>query len=261
MSGPSSYYGTPWYQPPAPAPSRAGRTVVLAGFLGALAGIVILAAIVVVGLKPPPPEPPCDPGLPCVPGPPIGLATPAATASPYVPIDAPPEPGAPPFIAGTLWTSPLGFSFEYDPLTWRVTESSDSRVVLEMLDLDASAVFVATARATSPQALLAQLLADVDAVAIGRVVDDDSYDALLGPSIGYVRGVGDVYAATLLSAGGVPAQPLGITALASTSGELTVGLVVIAGSPDQRVGSDTLQHRVRALADDLLKTVSWTAGQ
>ena len=97
-------------------------------------------------------------------------------------------------------------------------------------------------------------LAVVDTFMIGRVEDSDDYDALLGPSIGYIRGEGDVFSGTLLSSDGTPVAPGGVTVLASTDGRLTVSVVVVVGSPDDRLGSDTHQHVVRGAADQFLKT-------
>lgn len=252
----------------APAPARAARRLLLLLFAGTLAAVVVLTAAIVIALQPPPPEAPCPPGRPCAPGPPIAASpmptlgtthrpgSPAPPPTPTVPL--PPGASAPPLIAGVLWQSPLGFSFEYDGSSWLVTDWSDSRVVLESVAYDGRALLVAVAGSTAPSALLAQLLAEIDGLVIGRVPDSDGYDALLGPSIGYVRGVGGVYSATLLSAGGVPSEPVGITVLAATSDGLTVGMAVLAGSPDDRHGDETVQRVVRRLADQLLKTFDWS---
>ena len=110
---------------------------------------------------------------------------------------------------------------------------------------------------TSPSELIAQQLGVVDTFMVGRVKDTDAYDALLGPSIGYVNGEGDVYSGTLLSSDGTPVAPGGITVLAATDGRLTVSVVVIVGSPDADVDPGTQQHAARTAADDLLKTFDW----
>jgi hypothetical protein len=45
--------------------------------------------------------------------------------------------------------------------------------------------------------------------------------------------------------------------MAATDGRLTVAILVLVGSPDAQVGSGTQQHRVRAQADEFLKSFDW----
>jgi hypothetical protein len=93
---------------------------------------------------------------------------------------------------------------------------------------------------------------------VGRVADNDPYDALLGPSIGYVRGEGGVFSGTLTSQDGTPLAPGGVTILSATDGRITVAMLIIVGTPDALLGEDTThQKAVRSAADEILKTFDW----
>ena len=92
-------------------------------------------------------------------------------------------------------------------------------------------------------------LADVDRFVIARVADPDSYDALLGPSIGYVRGEGGVWSGTLLSRDGTPLAPGGVTIVSASDGRITVAVVVIVGTPDATQGGENTQQHAVALGD------------
>lgn len=129
-----------------------------------------------------------------------------------------------------------------------------------MLDsqfLDGQVVVQAKTADVSPAEMIDQQTTVVDGFMIGRTKDKDDYDALLGPSIGYVSGEGAVYSGILLSSDGTPVAPGGVTVLASTDGRITVAAIVIVAEPDSRFGSDTYQHILRQLADDILKTFNW----
>jgi hypothetical protein len=138
-----------------------------------------------------------------------------------------------------------------------VADSSDDTAVFSSVNFDAQIVIHVETAATSVDEAIANQLSVVDTFLIGRVKDTDDYDALLGPSIGYVNGQGDVYSGTLLSSDGTPVAPGGVTVLAATDGRLTVSVVVIVGSPDAKVGSGTHQHAARESADEFLKTFDW----
>lgn len=264
--------------PPPPAPAKSSPVTIVALFAGGMLLLAVVAVVLIVLNAPPAPTPPCQPGQACAPKPslrPVSSGSPlpssgptavpptlppGATATPFVPSTAPPVSDSPAVLTGSLWQSPtLNFSFEYDPESWTVADSNDDTVVLDSVNFDARTVIHAVSAATSVDELIAQQLSVVDGFMIGRVKDTDDYDALLGPSIGYVNGQGDVYSGTLLSSDGTPVAPGGITVLAATDGRLTVSVVVIVGSPDDKVGSGTHQHAARKSADGFLKSFDWNS--
>jgi hypothetical protein len=266
--------------PPPPAPSKSSPATIVAIFVGAMLLLAVLAVVFIVFNQPSPPTPPCEPGQACAPKPslppvspgsplpssgptPVPTTVPAtlppgATATPFVPPTDTPNSNSPAVLSGTLWQSAtLNFSFEYDPESWTLADETADTAVFSSVNFDAQVVIHAVAASTSVDELIAQQLSVVDSFLIGRVKDTDDYDALLGPSTGYVNGQGDVYSGTLLSSDGTPVAPGGVTVLAATDGRLTVSVVVIVGSPDAKVGSDTQQHAARKSADKFLKTFDW----
>lgn len=288
--GPPPGYQAPMsyaYGPPPPSPARMGRGAIVAVFIGALLGLALLAAVVVLASQPPGPDAQCPPGRPCAPQsslPPISESSPmpSAGATPITPTSAPtstppatpgpsstpptaspgptstPLSDSPPIVSGEVWRSAtLGYSFEYDPDSFKIIESDDDTAIFSAVFYDAQVIIEATDASTSPAEMIARQLALVDDFVIGRVLDDDEYDALLGPSIGYVRGEGAVYSGTLLARDGTPIAPAGVTVLASTDGRLTVAIVIIVATPDARLGAETHQHTVRSVADEFLKTFDW----
>ncbi len=161
-------------------------------------------------------------------------------------------------MTGQLWRSEtLGYSFEFDPSLFELGQTDDDTAVFNGVFFDAQIVIQAAPGDVSLDELLARQLAIVDNRTIARVPDTDDYDALLGPSIGYVRGEGAVYAGTLVGQDGTPIAPSGVTVLAASDGRITVAIVVLVAQPDLRLGEHTHQHAVRDAADDFLKTFDW----
>jgi hypothetical protein len=245
-------------------------------FVGVLVLVAIVAAAFVSLTAPEPPVAPCTAGVPCAPKPTLGpvsspvagatarpLTTPAPGGSPVpgsslAPVGTP-TGDSPPVLSGTLYKDDsLGFSFEYDPDYFSVGRTGPGTVVLEGDNIDAVVWVDAMAADTAPAKLLESKLSDVDGIVIARETDTDTYDAVLGPSIGYVPGQGGVWAATLVSNDGTPIEPVGVTVVAATDGRITVAVTVIVGSPDHLLSpDDTRQHGVRSLVDDILKTFNW----
>ncbi len=243
-------------------------------FIGAMLVLALVAGVIIFFSQPPAPVAPCPPGQPCSPTqslPPVGASplpvpsVPARTPGPVpspgasLPISTPPTGDSPVVISGTLYTdASLGFGFEYDPDTLTVASHDAGTVVLNGVFFDTQ-IWIDTKTAdTPPNKLLETELADVDRFLIARVADTDTYDALLGPSIGYVAGQGSVWSGTLTSRDGTPTAPGGITVLSATDGRLTVAMVIIVGTPDARQGGETQQHAVRLAADQILKTFKWS---
>lgn len=263
--------------PPPPPPTTKSPTTIIALFVGGMLALAVLAIVFVLLNQPKPPTPDCEPGKVCAPQPslppvasnlpspgatsapttpPASLA-PGATATPFVPAPSPIS-NSPIVLSGELWQSnALNYSFEYDPNSWSLETSTDDTAVFYSVRYDAQLVIKAVSAQTSPAELIAQQLGIIDTIMIGRVKDTDDYDALLGPSIGYVDGEGDVWSGVLLSEDGTPVAPGGVTVMAATDGRLTISVLVLVGSPDAQVGSGTQQHRVRGQADEFLKSFDW----
>jgi hypothetical protein len=269
--------------PPPPPPAAAGKspTTIIALFVGGMLALAVLAIAYVLLNQPAPPQADCEPGKVCAPQPslpPVGsnlpssqpsplpstgstpapaTLAPGATATPFVPVPTP-VTNSPILLSGELWqSSALNYSFEYDPNRWSLEDSSEDTAVFYSVRYDAQLVIHAVPAQTSPAELIAQQLEIIDRIMVGRTKDTDDYDALLGPSIGYVDGEGDVWSGVLLSQDGTPIAPGGVTVMAATNGRLTVSVLVLVGSPDAQVGSGTQQHRVRGQADEFLKSFDW----
>ena len=263
--------------PPPPAPPSKSPTLIIALFVGGMLALAVIAIAFVLFNAPKPPPTECEPEKPCAPQaslPPVngspspGLTAaptiapptlaPGATATPFVPAPTPVS-NSPIVVSGTVWQSEaLDYSFEYDPNRWSLETSTDDVAVFYSVRYDAQLVIKAVPATTSPAELITQQLGIIDTIMVGRVRDTDDYDALLGPSIGYVDGEGDVWSGVLLSSDGTPTAPGGVTLMAATDGRLTVAVLVLVGSPDADVGGGTQQHRVRGMADEFLKTFDWS---
>ncbi|MEP7158346.1 MAG: hypothetical protein ABI797_02885 [Chloroflexota bacterium] len=286
-SPPPGYFNPqppPGYFNPQPPPSRVNPMAIVAIFIGAMVGLALVAAIVILFSQPAPPVPPCPTGERCAPQPSLppvsqvsprpttvlpsagatAPATPSTTLAPGQTATPIPQPSAtpmsdsPPLVSETLWLNvPLGFSFEYDASRWTLTEEGDSFAVFVSEPFDAQLIIDVSEASKTPHEVMENQLAFVDDFMLGRVEDTDSYDALLGPSIGYVRGEGAVYAGTMLSNDGTPVAPGGVTILGATDGRLSAALMLIVWEPDGLLVGDTHQHAARQSADLFLKTFDW----
>jgi hypothetical protein len=281
---PPQGYPPPGYFNPQPPPSRINPMAIVAIFVGAMLGLALVAVILVLFSQPAPPVPPCPTGERCAPQPslppvsqgspqptlvvpsfgPTAQPTPQTTLAPgqtATPIPLPsatPVSDSPPLVSDTLFQNDeLGYSFEYDPTVWSPTERGDTYAIFVSVLFDAQLIISVADASTTPRQLMDNQLSYVDGFMIGRVEDTDSYDALLGPSIGYVDGEGAVYAGTMLSQDGTPIAPGGVTILGATDGRLSAALMIIVWSPDDPVGGDTHQHKARSSADLFLKTFDW----
>jgi hypothetical protein len=163
-------------------------------------------------------------------------------------------------LGGSTWRSAtLGYGFEFDAELFSVSQSSDTLAVLEIPFFQATVIVQGAAGDVTPAQMIERQLAVVDGFMIGRTRDTDDYDAVLGPSIGYISGESGVYSGILTSSDGTPTVPGGVTVMASTNGRVTVAVVVIVGAPDSLFGSDTAQYLVRTAVDDIVKSFDWGA--
>jgi hypothetical protein len=192
---------------------------------------------------------PATPGVPGASQP--GL--PPATLPPSNPSD-----NSPPVIAGTLYTDKsLGYSFEYDADAWSLGDTVPGSAVLNSQFFDAQVWVDAKTADTSTQQMIQTELGDVDNFLTARTADTDTYDALLGPEIGYVPGDGGVWSGTLVGKDGLPLAPGGVTIVSASDGRITVAVVIVVGTPDAQMQGETQEHNVRSAADDILKTFQW----
>jgi len=261
-------------------------------FIGALLGIAVLVGIIVLAGQPgppescpadticPPPPPPSTPRPTLAAGqttPPVQTLPPGVTPAPTPEGQTPgpdttplptPISNAPPAVSGEVWRSPtLGYSFEYDSKVWRVIDSRDAFVHLAINfrpDLELGPVelqIIGFPGDTTVDSALQNVLGQVDTFVIGRAQNTRTYDALLGPGIGYVRGEGDVYSGTFRNGDGSPGAPAGITIMGATNGHATVVLLVLTTNPDKIFSGMSVQHLGRADADQIVKTFLWERAQ
>ena len=174
-----------------------------------------------------------------------------------------PEPGtaAAPLTLGEEWRSPeLGFVIEYPTDNWALGRSEARWVQLVparqpeafnyLLHIEATPASEASAEQWQQAFLDAERGGIPD-----LVVDPLPYNAIQGPSIGYVDAVGGSYAGTLESG-----TPIGLAILAATDGRITVGLEVVVTNPNVRPDPNdwpTFQYLVRSWADSVLKSFRW----
>lgn len=282
---PPGYYPNPYggYGPPPapiapmPHPPRRGGSTIIGTFIGVLVGVAVLVGIVVFFNQPPPP-PSCPEGQLCPAPPPATLAprspgpsgsfpnqTPQATVSggPLPSAGQSPQPtpasNAAPFVGGKVWRSQaLGYSFEYDPGLWTLGEEEDAfaQLLLGPVEVDV----IGYPSSMSVDGALEDALKQTDNFLIGRAPNTRSYDALLGPGIGYVRGKGAVFSATFKNPDGTPGDTAGMTIMAATKGNATVVIVVLVENPDKAFGGGTLQLAARREVDAIVKTFLWEGG-
>jgi len=95
---------------------------------------------------------------------------------------------------------------------------------------------------------------------IGRSANTVTYDAILGPSIGYMRGKGAAFDGTYKNADGTPGDLVGMTAVAATDGQVTVVIIVDVANPYGVISGMTVNHAMRGLADNFAITFLWPGG-
>jgi len=252
------------------APSRLRRRTVLIAFGLVLGAILGLAAVGALLADAPAPPPDCAPGTECG-GPPTGGAeasiAPAASAAAVVrPTATPTLPPAaatlPPdtvgIRAGVPWTSAdHGIEFEYSDW-WAVDSSDGSRVDLVFQGPADALLIVASVAASeaTPEALADHWFDQVRAEAPDLRVDAGEPNAILGPAIGFVDGIGRTYAGTWTTPQAATI-PIGVSLVTASDGRTTTAVVLVVWNPDEQTGSTWMQHAVRGTAELVLKTFRW----
>jgi hypothetical protein len=215
--------------------SKSRRGALLGVFAGVLAAILVVALFAVKSSAPPAPQPDC-PGGPCG-NPPSRPEQPE-----------PPKPGA--LIAGTLFSSPgLGYRFEFNQqgsrFHWKIDKKSDTSVVLELnggvalLDIEGSPASV------TPQKALDKAVAKASGRIPDLEVNDDPTVAVLEPSVGYRRGVGDLFGGTFQNPQGAGFPVISMIMAASDS-QATVSVTVLTSEDNRAL--------VFSLVDSLMNT-------
>ena len=253
--------------PVAPAPrsatgdatTRLGGRRVLIGFVVVLGAFLLLAAVAAALIDAPDAPPDCPPGTECGGPPPGGNANASTIPAPTaVPTPAALAAGTIGIRAGTPWASTdLGFEFEYPDL-WAV-DTSDGRRADLVFQGNADALLIVAgvpASEASAEAYADRWFSLVKEQASDLRTDPSDKNAILGPSIGTVDGVGRTYAGTWTSPQGAT-TPVGMSLITATDGRSTVAVVLLVWNPDERIGSTWAQYGVRGTAELALKTFRW----
>lgn len=260
--------GTPYpqYQPPGYARPNVKPRSVTGIFAALMVGLIAAAVVIVYILTRPPVAPDCPTGQPC--GGPPPHPDPSITASPpagSLPPTPTPEPGgmAPQLVVGSIVTNDeLGYSLEYLGNRWQVLEGSasrDLRLKNDWPEFGDPVLWIrgAPAQEATPDQLMSALLDEVRSQTIGLERDERPQNAILDPEIGYVRGIGATYVATVDTPQGV-SKPALILVEAASDGRLSLAAALIligAYADDTSQESETIKFR--AGADMILNTVSW----
>lgn len=264
-------------------------------FAGVFVGLVVLALVAVVLLAPKPTPPVCpDPADAC-PGPPIvapplgSIALPSMTEPTVAPgvspaPDVSPLPGASPMplpsaVAIPIIVPPQLPNLDSPQLVTQVVTASEAGYAIEhreywgveQLDADTIVMGVsfssvqagvnvrwdaAPASTISPDALIDQQLASYTQIS-ALAEDFQDEHRVLRPSIGFEAAVLRQFRGTLTTAGGV--QPVALTIMAATNGQLTVATTVLASIPDTTFPDGMrVQRAAGFLVDPLLKHFRWS---
>ena len=248
------------------APTRLHPARLLIVFAFLLGAVLLAAAIVVFLTTSPAPPPDCQPGAECG-GPPPGGDTASAApslAAVVTPTSAPTlPPGTIGIRAGTPYTNAtLGFQFEYSEW-WAIdTSNTDPREVdLVYQGTSGDGLLIMAGAPTSEASATAfadRWFGTLQNWAPDLAVDASPKNVILGPEIGYVDGIGRVYAGTRSSAQSAT-MPVGVSMIVASDGTTTVAAILIVWSPDKPVGTKWLQYNIRSRAEIALKTFRWGA--
>jgi hypothetical protein len=191
----------------------------VSAFAGALLAVLAVAFFAVRSSAPPAEEPDCPSG-PC-----------------GNPPSRPPG-NAPALIHGHVFrSSALGYQFEFNQIPgqprWTV-EDRDARDVT--LSVGGGAALLAIRGAAADQASRRALLNEQRDRLRARIpdlqVNDDPNDAVLMPSVGFRRGVGDLFGGTFQTPQGA-GIPVAAVIMAATDGKATVVITVLTSEKDR----------------------------
>ena len=155
----------------------------------------------------------------------------------------------------------LGYQFEYSDW-WAIdTSVNDPREVdLIYQGTSGDGLLIVAAVPSSEagvQAYAAQWTNLLKDWAPDLQADDSEKNAILGPSIGFVDGIGLTFAGSR-SSPLLATTPVGVSLLVASDGRTTAAVTLIVFNPDKPVGSKWLQYNIRSRAELILKTFRWT---
>jgi hypothetical protein len=223
--------------PPAPAApgvprprghagSRLRAPILLAVFAGVLAAVLIVALIAVKSAAPAAPKPQC-PGGPC-------------GNPPTRPPEPPAPAGAPALVHGQIFkSSGLGYQFEFnqfgDRFRWKI-EQQDAQDVTMTLNGGAAILSIrgVPASQASPEQLFNEQVAKVKDRIPDLQVNDDPRDAIVAPSVGFHRGIGDLFGGTFQTPQGAGIPVVGVIT-AATDGQATLAMTVLVPDSNRQV--------------------------
>lgn len=169
--------------------------------------------------------------------------------------------GSPPIVAHTAFAFPgytpwqssgLGFSLRYASRDWSISAQNADGVVLAAGDgFSELAIRGAPASQATPAALMQQQMSSLQSQLLGFSSDPNPSDALLGTNVGFVRGPGGVYTATIATPQG-PQAPASIAILAAGDATTTIAVTVVAPGNNARDKAAVYQQ-----ADDIVDSIQW----
>ena len=230
------------------------------GFAVVLAAILLIATIVAVLSDAPEPPPDCQPGAECGGPPPAAQVDPAASDAPELPAVVP--PGTVGIRAGTpVINGELGYQFEYSDW-WAIDTSVNDPREVDLIYQGTSGdgiliVAAVPSNESGVQAYAAQWTNLLKDWAPDLQADESEKNAILGPSIGFVDGIGLTFAGSRSSPQSATV-PVGVSLLVASDGRTTAAVTLIVFNPDKPVGSKWLQYNIRSRAELTLKTFRWT---
>lgn len=174
-------------------------------------------------------------------------------------VPAPPAAaGAVGIRAGTPWrSSDLAYEFEFSD--WWAVDSSDGRSADLFFQGNGDAELIVAgvpASEASAQAYADHWFGELQKWAPDIKADSRSKDEILGPSIGFVDGIGRTYAGSKTSPQGAT-SPIGISLLTASDGRTTVAVILVVWDPGSAAHGTWQQHFVRGRAELSLKTFRW----
>jgi hypothetical protein len=207
--------------PPAPAyprrghhGSRMGRPLLL-GVFGGLLAVILLIALFAVNSSAPPAEKAQCPGGPC-----------------GNPPTRPPAPqGAPALISGQIFKSTgLGYQFEFNQFAsrfrWKI-ESRDADSVVLSLNGGAALLAIDGQKASvTPQEALDQAINKANDRIPDLAADTDPKTEILVPSVGFRRGVGQLFGGTFQTPQGAGVAVVAVI-MAASDGKATVSVTAL----------------------------------
>ena len=211
-----------------PAQTRLVTRSRVLGF-AAFLGILVVAAVVIAAVAPAGPKARCTAGQQC---------------------------GSPPQLAAPLrnqrvWrSSAYGFTLEYSPSQWHISDQGAAGVELTS-DVAPVDLLVKGMSPGTPGDLVQSQLSDLRGNILGLAHDPSAADAILGPAVGYRYGAGGAYVGAIDNPQGVQDEAL-VTVTAASTNQL--GIVITTLTTETRA---SLRREIYGLADSVINSVTW----